>query len=580
MANSIRRPPRTNRQFFSFPPAAGEVGFDLNADHLVADAAPLDSWVQRLGRVNRRGKGDATVLLINKTAPADKTDYDKACINTLNLFVDGMDVSPKALATLKKALAPDQIEAASTPPPTMVELTDILLDAWSMTSIVEPMPGRPEVGPWLRGIADDVPQTTIAWRAELELFRAHPNPEKSLKAIFTRHRVRPHESLTVPSFRVVRFFQDAVKPKGGRPDLVDTPLAIRLPRGEIVIRTVRQLIDDPGILNAEPTLILPATFGGLDNAGMLSADAMPPFPKPGDPPLQSLDVADYPDYEQRENAKPRLRAVIRRKDEGTWSAETLPGGVSISARLNLQDSYHSSTELFADLRKADLRVRLVEPIEFDEEGNDVRSLVMLAPATDKRSPEDQPLADHVEAVEKEAAGIADRLGLEEPTCAALLFAARWHDEGKKADIWQRFVYGPDESGSYKGKSSKTRAPKSLRGYRHEFGSLLRVHHPTDGSHCELPPDPEARDLALHLIATHHGCARPHFATPIRSRLPNHRLREYPFRSRSTFRSSATRAWLVVFGLAGNPAAVRAMRWPAPTRTPRTIPTLPMEPRHE
>ena len=50
----------------------------------------------------------------------------------------------------------------------MVELTDILLDSWSMTSIIKPMPGRPEVGPWLRGIDNDLPQTTIAWCAELD----------------------------------------------------------------------------------------------------------------------------------------------------------------------------------------------------------------------------------------------------------------------------------------------------------------------------------------------------------------------------------------------------------------------------
>jgi CRISPR-associated endonuclease/helicase Cas3 len=64
-------------------------------------------------------------------------------------------------------LTQEQVEAASSPKPATVELTDILLDAWSMTSITEPMPGRPEVGPWLRGIDDELPQTTIAWRAEL-----------------------------------------------------------------------------------------------------------------------------------------------------------------------------------------------------------------------------------------------------------------------------------------------------------------------------------------------------------------------------------------------------------------------------
>src|SRR5262249_5514824 len=46
----------------------------------------------------------------------------------------------------------------------------------------------------------------------------------------------------------------------------------------------------------------------------------------------------------------------------------------------------------------------------------------------------------------------------------------------------------------------------LGGYRHELGSML-------DAELQLPQDfvPEERDLALHLIAAHHGWARPHFA---------------------------------------------------------------------
>ncbi len=39
--------------------AAGEVGLDLDADHLICDLQPADRFIQRLGRVNRRGKHDA-----------------------------------------------------------------------------------------------------------------------------------------------------------------------------------------------------------------------------------------------------------------------------------------------------------------------------------------------------------------------------------------------------------------------------------------------------------------------------------------------------------------------------------------
>ncbi|MGA2590878.1 MAG: type I-U CRISPR-associated helicase/endonuclease Cas3, partial [Bryobacteraceae bacterium] len=52
--------------------SAGEVGFDLNADHMVCDAAPLDSMIQRLGRVNRRGYRDATVEVFPVTEKGAK----------------------------------------------------------------------------------------------------------------------------------------------------------------------------------------------------------------------------------------------------------------------------------------------------------------------------------------------------------------------------------------------------------------------------------------------------------------------------------------------------------------------------
>jgi CRISPR-associated endonuclease/helicase Cas3 len=53
----------------------------------------------------------------------------------------------------------------------------------------------------------------------------------------------------------------------------------------------------------------------------------------------------------------------------------------------------------------------------------------------------------------------------------------------------------------------------LKDYRHEFGSVLDLLHGPNGSH---PPaqfaalSEEMKDLVLHLIAAHHGRARPHF----------------------------------------------------------------------
>ncbi len=50
---------------FLIATSAGEVGVDLDADHMICDLVPWERMVQRLGRVNRRGeRGDTNVPII------------------------------------------------------------------------------------------------------------------------------------------------------------------------------------------------------------------------------------------------------------------------------------------------------------------------------------------------------------------------------------------------------------------------------------------------------------------------------------------------------------------------------------
>jgi len=84
--------------------------------------------------------------------------------------------------------------------------------------------------------------------------------------------------------------------------------------------------------------------------------------------------------------------------------------------------------------------------------------------------------------------------------------ASLHDEGKSSARWQR-AFGAPKDGLY----AKTKGPINqgiLDGYRHELGSLLRAEK--DERVRNLSD--EHRDLVLHLIATHHGFARPVIGT--------------------------------------------------------------------
>jgi len=105
--------------------------------------------------------------------------------------------------------------------------------------------------------------------------------------------------------------------------------------------------------------------------------------------------------------------------------------------------------------------------------------------------------------------LAKAVNLSDVAVDALAVAASLHDEGKKSPRWQRAFKAPrekDEHGAYK-VFAKTRGPIDqavLGGYRHEFGSLRSVEGNSEFK--ALPA--EWRDLVLHLVAAHHGQARP------------------------------------------------------------------------
>jgi CRISPR-associated endonuclease/helicase Cas3 len=105
------------------------------------------------------------------------------------------------------------------------------------------------------------------------------------------------------------------------------------------------------------------------------------------------------------------------------------------------------------------------------------------------------------------------VGLSGIAAEALALAASLHDEGKKAERWQRAFRAWRDAKRYGlgGPLAKTRGPINqaiLDGYRHEFGSLSYVEK--DSEFMALPEG--WRDLVLHLIAAHHGQARPVIGT--------------------------------------------------------------------
>src|SRR5690606_15581484 len=160
--------------------SAGEVGVDLDADHMVCDLVPWERMVQRAGRVNRRpasthqavievvpvrltsGKDEAETdiddeRLARLLAPFNRPEWAAAPDGTRNASAGAL-YRIKQTEPMAKAIGD-----ASTRSPLWPELTMALVNAWSMTSVKDHT-GRPDVQPWLRGWIDQEPQTRMIWR--------------------------------------------------------------------------------------------------------------------------------------------------------------------------------------------------------------------------------------------------------------------------------------------------------------------------------------------------------------------------------------------------------------------------------
>jgi CRISPR-associated endonuclease/helicase Cas3 len=116
----------------------------------------------------------------------------------------------------------------------------------------------------------------------------------------------------------------------------------------------------------------------------------------------------------------------------------------------------------------------------------------------------QSLAEHQSWAEEAARRLAAALRLPAEQAEMLALAALLHDEGKRARRWQAAFHAPAGGQPPFAKTKGRPDMALLDGYRHEFGSLPYAE--ADARVQALAP--ELRALCLHLIAAHHGAARP------------------------------------------------------------------------
>ncbi|MEO7733624.1 MAG: type I-U CRISPR-associated helicase/endonuclease Cas3 [Kofleriaceae bacterium] len=481
--------------------SAGEVGVDLDADHMISDLVAWERMVQRLGRVNRRGEGDARVIVVPVNDDEDETTVARLAAAREALHAlsrtshDLLDASPGSIVELKSRAASDVelsglISRASTPEPLRPALTRPHIEAWSMTSIEdEDHPGRPKVEPWLRGWEPkQTPQTTVVWREILPLSIAGRLLGKAdLKEFLTTAGPELAEKLETETWSVLAWLERRVAvlvvPSGET-----ASEATRAPlRGDDVVAIIVDGTRGPWAISASDlsnkdkrkdiefrlagaTLIVDVRVGGLA-AGLLSTDR---------------DIAEDVTTLRDATGRPVIPLRVRRvaaadgppTDAADWREEERIILDSTDGEAKQWLSLESHTSVPARTENG----RSVGPTR------------------------EQKLEEHQTWTEAAALRIAARLQLPMRFKDALALAARLHDEGKKAHRWQRAFRARDDA-----PYAKTRSRPNLQllgGYRHELGSL---------PYAERDPrvialDDDLRDLCLHLIASHHGHARPSLRT--------------------------------------------------------------------
>ncbi len=535
-----------NQSVFLVATSAGEVGVDLDAFDLVCDCVTWERMVQRLGRVNRRGERDAKVVVLLEAIKApdkdvtgarqekvrlehkasrtkdeeksllkhiktvEKYEQSTAQVNAKQapfrkLLAEGANLSPGELRKLKSRTLSDQaiLEAATEKPPLRAELSRALVDAWSMTSLKNHT-GRPEVAPWLRGWVVDEPQTKVIWRTHLPLLNGKLPSAKILEDFFEAAPPHVSEVLETETYRVKNWLlklAEGVKSKKATDSFVPPIRESLLPSQPVLFflasdNSIKQVLtwgevtalarkadtdrakkdQDKGKDALETsligaTIIVNAKLGGLSKLGLLD------------------------DKDDNGEAKPTI------DDESvTWI-----GGIHKD-----QFGFHvfSSQQPTEGKRKGALEsFRMVT--QATEEGEATHWLVVLNAQTQeaRSSGPPQELHEHQDWAAQWMDKIARRLQLPARLHRLIVLAARFHDEGKQVERWQRAFNAPRDGKIY-AKVNAQINQTLLAGYRHEFGSLDFVKQ--DADFLLLPADEQC--LVLHLIAAHHGHARPLIST--------------------------------------------------------------------
>lgn len=570
-----------------------EVGADLDVDVLVTECCPLDALLQRLGRLDRRGRlGTSFAVVVHQEDRHGSKSargigaYRDGGARTWSWLVEQAGMPAPTLAS-GRAIA-DAITSAPTLDLGPTSIADRLdpplrsslaaeaprapaalgpqLAAWARTAPV-PTPDQ-EVGPFLHGIGREAPTVDLCWRA-LDTDRLEAWVDELASA-----PVAAHEVVTVPRGEAVAFLEgrgvvSGVDLEGDEDD--DDPLDpydervpvvayVVTPDGTGRDRVAVRRVTRPRSLRPGDTVVVRSDEGGHDKWGWTA--------RRGDADVP--DVADLADVSRAKRLLLRLRLrreVLRGmlgEDPGPipgpeGEGEEVTELLEMLAALAKRPGSPAPSELVGPLEalSGELRAGRAQLVPVgvgpgawwllrtawkgarlsgrERRGRGPEAGAASVQAMEQAICDDDPvdaatstsaatvpLEEHLLDVERQAASLAELLGLPEPLRRAVGIAGRLHDLGKADPRFQAMLHGgsrlraassgevvaksgidPTNRGAFEAARARSGWP---RGMRHEALSAAAL----DVLAAEQSPILTGIDIDLvgHLVAAHHGRARP------------------------------------------------------------------------
>lgn len=538
-----------------------EVGADYDFDVLITECASLDALRQRFGRLNRGGRpieAEALIVMQKKAVKAEaklKDDnredpiYGKALARTWNWLTahakeEVVDFGIDAFGAL---LGDEPIPRELLAPSALLDSPVMLpayIDLWCQTS---PAPALdPDISLFLHGREQSSTDVQVCWRSDL-VATDEMKPNRDWCDVVALLPPTSAECMTVPISRVRQWLLHA-KPESDEGDLLGAlanndddsgpPKPTLLRHGGVLWRAANKskFLESANELRPGDTLVLPELAGGWDELGHIPSlgqngkedtesrnvdVAEPAFEAARDRvvlrvhpslhlPSALSSMASLDQDEERPVWREALktacqalpdneshaRETVRCLLEGGFTYELYPDrqGVVFFARQRLRTSrtwFHPLDDGDDSMSRMVRRERVPLTAHTSHVLEVLNDLLTTLPLSDVAKPLRQAgtLHDHGKADDRFQAMLKREARTE-----------AWLRTGRSMTLLAKSDAVPETPRDRKAARQRAQLPD---GFRHEMLSVQMAQKARD-----LPKAPLLRDLTLHLIAAHHGYARP------------------------------------------------------------------------